>query len=408
MTAAMIILICKDHRIYFDSKGHCVLLDLPFPTVVLANRASAGYFEGLGPKVTVQTTRWGDYAHVRADAAALAAARPVFAVGTVNEALMELAAELRAQLGLGGMDGALVERFRNKLVMKQLLSAAGVRVPAYCASGERAAVAALLERHGQLVIKPVDGYGARAVTFVRTAAELEAWYAGHEDVDAYEAEEFIDGSLYHINALVRDRQVLLTAGALYVPGMANIDFASGAPFVSVMIEDDELKPRLTAFSTRVIEVLGLDNGVTHLECFVTGAGEIVLCEIAARPGGGGIVHMIEAQYGVNYCWASLMLQGGCGDLIQLPAPSQDQLFGLMGFRAAANGKIKRIAGPGDFAEPSIRHVQFLAAEGDFVAAAKHCTDFFCLLIFASSSHADFYTRREQLHQRFYAELEMYG
>jgi ATP-grasp domain len=405
-TAAMIVLVCDDHHMFFNSAEQCILTELPFPVVVLANRASSIYFSELGGNIEVQLTRWGNLDNVRNDVADIASKRPIFAIGTGNEALMDLASELREKHNLIGMRPDLTARFRNKLLMKELLKEAAIRVPQHAPCDRRDLVVRLLEKYQKIVIKPIDGFGARSVTFIESFDDLKNWYESEHKSYNYEAEEYIEGTLHHVNALVRDKEILLTASALYMPGMANIDFKSGTPFVSVMLEPGRLKEQLEHFSTAVITTLELDDGITHLECFVTAEQEIVFCEIAARPGGGGIVHMIEAQYGVNYMHAAMLLQAGYGDAIKLPKATTSELFGLMGFRQPHNCKIKKIAQSSDFTDKSIFHARVFAQPGEFVASAKHCTDFFGLLIFSSASHDDFYSRRETLHQRFYEQLEL--
>ena len=189
------------------------------------------------------------------------------------------------------------------------------------------------------------GVGSVRVSFIDSASQLASWYAqtAHDEWERYEAEEFIDGELYHVNAVVRGGQVLVSGAALYLPGMANIDFRSGTPLTTVMVEDPALKARLDAYSARVLAVLGLEDGVSHLECFVDRADRIVLCEVGARPPGGGVIHMLEAQYGVQYSYANLMLAAGRGDELVIPAPTPHRYFGLMGFRLPHNCTIGKIA-----------------------------------------------------------------
>lgn len=396
---AMLLLVCSDHLAYFDSFNECFLKRLPFPVVILANRSSGIHFENMGPQVEVRYTSWGDMDMVRRDARALAAEREIFAIGTGAERLLDLAAELREQLGVAGMLPAEVERYRNKVLMKEIVGGAGLRVPEYCLADEREAVAALLAKHGKIVLKPIDGAGSRSVSFVSSGEQLEAWYARNSGQD-FEADEFIEGPLYHLNAVVHEGRVLMTAIAQYVPGKANIDFSKGEPFVSVLVDEGPLKEKLRAYSDDVITHLGLRDGITHLECFVTPEEEVVLCEIAARPGGGGIVNMIEMHHGINYNYTNLLLQAGYGSAIEIPRPTPSQSMGLIGFRLAVNCRLTAMATADDFQDDWIKFSRFYSKPGDFKAAAKHCTDFVCLLVFDCRSEAHFSERCEHVQQRF--------
>ena len=399
MTPVTLVLICGDHNLYFDLRRQCVLREMPGPLLVLANRASAVVLEEACPGLEIRRVQWSDEDRLLEEVLELARTRLLAAVSTANEGLMDLAGRIRAGLGLPGMGPRLVARFRDKLLMKQLLDARGMRVPAYARCDARAAVEALLARHRKLVLKPVDELGSRGVSFVSSHAELDAWYAQGHALSRFEAEEFIDGAMYHVNSVVRGGAVLLSASALYLPGMASIDFHRGTPLVTVMVEDAELTRRLAAYSRQVLDVLGLADGVAHLECFVTADGEIVLCEVAARPPGAGIVQMIEAQYGLHVTRAQLLLDSGHGAGLEPVAP-RPGVAGLMAFRTARGGTIREIAAGADFAEPWIGMVSLPFGSGSIVRAARMSSDVLGLLIFSGASHAEFMARRALLQQRF--------
>jgi biotin carboxylase len=406
MRDSILLLVLGDHSKYFYVDGRCVLDDLPWNVVVLTNRVSAAAFKAMKPNLDVRLVPWSDTQKVTQIVCQIASEQPVRFVCTLNEALLELAAQMRHELGLPGMSADLVQRFRNKILMKQMAHAAGLAVPEHAPCTDRAAVLGLAQRHVRLVIKPIDGIGARRVSFVDSPEQIAAWYAQHADVSDYEAEQYIEGTLYHVNAVVQQGRVLLNACARYEPGMANIDFCSGTPFVSVMLEHGSLRARLEAFSDRVLAALGLVDGVTHLECFVTPDDRIVLCEVAARPGGGGIVEMIEAQFGVHYAVAGLLLQCGRADLLAIGRPEHQGVYGLMGFRLARNCRIQTIAHEQAFAEDGMVIARILVKPGDFVPAAKHCTDFVALLVFASDNDADFHAKSRRHLARFNAELSV--
>lgn len=402
----LLILARGDARTYRSVDGSSLLDGLPFDVTLFADKGNGPELRALEGEHEIVVVRWSDEPEIVKRAVQLHTGVPFTAVATFDEQLVGLAAQIRDALGLAGMAPEAAELFRNKMRMKEVLDAAGVRTPHACHASDRAAVEALLARHGKIVVKPVSGLGARDVAFIDTAAQLDAWYAEGKGADEFEAEEFIDGTLYHVNAVVRDGVPLLTGSAIYMPGMGNIDFSAGTPFVSAMVTEPVLKGRLELFSDGVIASLGMQNGVTHLECFVKDDGEIVFCEVGARPGGGGIVWMLEKHTGINYNRALMLLEAGRGDLLQVPRQERGGLVGLVGFRSAQSAFIHRAAGQADFAEDWIHVRQIDIGQGAFKPAAAHCTDFLGLLVFSSNDMQDFEQRRLHLSERFYNALEM--
>lgn len=406
MSKKMLILARGDGRAFFDLQGRSIVADLPVEVTVFVDKANVHHFEGVGDHVETEVVRWSDLKDVARRAQALHERTPLSAIATLDEKTVDFAAELRENLGVPGHHTQDAARYRDKLVMKEHVQAAGLRVPTFVRCDQPDAAQALLARHGKLVIKPVDGLGAKGVVFITSLQELNAWFAAEAAPEGYEAESYVEGVLYHVNAIVRDGRPVLTASAPYAPGMANIDFTSGTPFVTVMLTQGALKERLEAFSIRAIEALKLRNGVTHLECFVTPDEDIVFCEMAVRPGGGGIVWMIESQYGVNYGRATLLLECGRGDLIKIPMPQRDDVAGLVGFRCSQTGIVKRAASVQSFSEPWIRSVQVDVAEGQFVPPSSHCTDYVGLVVFSSRDESEFHQRRNALYRRFFDALEL--
>lgn len=402
----LLILARGDARTYRSVDGSSLLDGLPFDVTLFADKGNGPELRALEGEHEIVVVRWSDEDEVVNRAVQLQTAVPFTAITTFDEQLVGLAARIRDALGLPGMSPEAAELFRNKMRMKEVLDAAGVRTPHASHASDRAAAEALLAQHGKIVVKPVAGLGARDVVFIDTAEQLDAWYAEGKNAAEFEAEEFIDGTLYHVNAVVRDGVPLLTGSAIYVPGMGNIDFSAGTPFVSAMVTEPVLKGRLERFSDAVIAALGMRNGVTHLECFVKDDGEIVFCEVGARPGGGGIVWMLEKHCGINYNRALMLLEAGRGDLLQIPAQQREGLVGLMGFRSAQSAFITRAAGQADFAEDWIHVRQIDIGQGAFKPASAHCTDFLGLFVFSSRDMQDFEQRRLNLSERFYNALEM--
>lgn len=403
----LLILVRGDARTFYDLQQKSILSQLPCRCVLLVDRGNRAQFESLPGAEILETVRWKDDEQLKQQVLQLHQQYQFDGVTTLDESNVELAAELRQLLGLAGMQPEQASWFRNKVRMKQQLMAAGIRVPQFVSCSETQTVRRLLQHYGRLVIKPVDGLGSKQVVFITREDELALWEQQHmSELEEFEAEEFIEGDLYHVNALVIDGIAQLTAAAAYLPGMSNIEFSSGAPFVSVIVENEELKQRLIAHSNEVNQALQLLQGVTHLECFVTPKGEIVFVEVGLRPGGGGIVWMIESQFGINYNFAALALAAEQPELIPTPSSKPQHLAGLIGIRSHLSGFVVSSAAPQDFAKSNIQLRQIDVSAGKFSAAAAHCTDFQGLFIFDSVDGDDFDQNWREIYHTFNQKLQL--
>lgn len=400
----LLFLACGQSYAYTDLANRSILHGLPGRVTVLANAAIAGCFDSAG--VERHTVRWHDAPSVEKKVAALHAEQPFTAVATIDERLMEAAARMRDLLGLPGMKPPEVPRFRDKLTMKRQLAAAGLRVPEFTSCDDRAAVEALLARHGCIVIKPVDGVGSSGVIFANSSEDVARWYTEQAQPGRFEAEEFIDGPLYQVDAVVQGGFPVHTAVASYLPGLGCIDFSTGAPLARVLLDDSLLRRQLVAFSDRVIHGLAMQDGVTHLECFVTPAGEVVFCEVAARPAGGGSLQMHEAHTGINFARTAVLLAVGRAEEACRTPVRPEGTVGMVAFRAAAPSRVERIASVEEFDEPWIRYRRIDCAEGDLVSSAAHCSDYIAFFVFAGPDRKAFDERLATLRTRFESRLAL--
>lgn len=401
----LLILARGDGRTFYTLEKKSILENLPFNSVLLVDRGNCNEFDGLPGLFATEIVRWGEPLQLRQKVAELHLKHQFDAVVTLDESNVVLAAELREQLGLPGMKAEQANWFRDKVLMKQQLQPAGIRVPQFVACKDQEQVVELFKRYGKLVIKPIDGFGSKQVAIISHRQELDAWFVENAtQAQHYEAEEYINGQLYHVNALVVDGVARITAAATYIPGMSNIDFSLGTPFVSVMLEDGELKNRLVDFSEQINSALQLKNGVTHLECFVTPENEIVFCEIGLRPGGGGIVWMVESQFGVNYNQAAIVLEAGMSELLPQPVSKPSSIAGLIGIRTNLSGFVEQCADESDYSDANIQLKQIDVKPGSFQAASAHCTDFMSLFIFESENSQEFESYWRKLYQSFQEKL----
>lgn len=384
-------------RTFRDIQGRSILHDFPGRVLlVLDTPADQDY----GPSVTVEVVAYMEYSRVLALARQYHKQEGITSITTFDEGSVELAADLRQALGIGGMLVEEAKLHRDKVAMKACLRAAGVRVPDWAEATDLDAVLVMAGLVDQIVMKPRTGQGARQVAILRgTAAITEALQRCRNPAD-FEVEEYIEGCLYHTNSIVIDGRPRFTAIAKYIPGMGNIDYTRGTPFVCLMEPEGELHARLLAFSVRVIEALGLRNGITHMELFHSSDDEIVFCETAIRPGGGGIVHMIEAQFGINMVSAALLVDAGCGEKALVNLKEGHTQMGLIGLRNSDMGTAQMSDGWDRFDRPWVQLLEISVRPGAFRPPSSHCTDFTALVILAADDLQTFHERIGEVSDHF--------
>ncbi|MEU3660330.1 ATP-grasp domain-containing protein [Streptomyces sp. NPDC032940] len=343
--------------------------------LVTRNRAFGGV-QGVEPKdfarVTVVDARYEE--QWRAACAWALDTRPITRVMAVHERAVLFAAELRTRYGLDGIDFETANRFRDKVAMKRaVLAADAARVPDFAPLDGPEDLAALDQSPGKWVIKSRWGLGASEVHVV-DSLDAARRVCDRMDLGAsqYEIERFVEGDIYHCDAVVQDGEVVFVNVGEYTHNPA--DYAPGTPFGTVTVLDGDLYRRILALNVRVLRALGLKDGVTHLELFHTPDDDLVFCEVAGRPPGGIIPPVIEAQFGINMVEASLRQQAGLAP--DLPASRPDHPDGVCGFVAfyPKSGPTPGISAALRKELGVVEHLHNGAA-GDGRGGVRHSTDF---------------------------------
>jgi hypothetical protein len=226
------------------------------------------------------------------------------------------AAAARDRHGLPGQSYRDALPYRDKLLMKQRVAGAGVRVPAFRAPDGPDAAVRFADEHGwPVVVKPRLGYASTGVLVVRTPEDLAAEVQGR-DADDVLVEEFIPGPVCHVDGFCAEGKVLFACPSRYVNDC--LAFHDSVPLGSAQLDPgDPLAAELTEFTRAVIAALPpTDRTPFHLEVIVDErAGELVFCEIACRLGGGHMMETLTLRTGVNPARASVRDQAG------LPSPA---------------------------------------------------------------------------------------
>ncbi|MFI9273184.1 acetyl-CoA carboxylase biotin carboxylase subunit family protein [Kitasatospora sp. NPDC052896] len=191
-------------------------------------------------------------------------------------------------LGLPGPGLRAATVCRNKLAQRRLIPFAAPAWVALCPNDAPLAARERLRRlpPGPVVVKALTGSGSVGVELSESPDRALTRVASGE---AVLVEEFVAGREVSVETLVVD-------GGIVFAGITRKEVSQDGQFVERAhtvgpLHDDVPQERLLALHARVIEALRFDTGMAHAEYRIAPDGRIVLMEIAARPGGGGIMSL---------------------------------------------------------------------------------------------------------------------
>ncbi len=230
------------------------------------------------------------------------------------EPYMLLAARLREALGLPGLTVEQTVPFRDKERMKEVLGAAGLRVPGHQSADTVAGVWAAAERLGfPLIVKPIAGAGSADTYRAGSPAELDAIMPMLRHVPQVIVEEFIDAEEFTYDTICAGGRVLFENICQYHPRPLVTKMHEWvSPMTMVLRELDG--PELQGgreLGAAVLRVLGFGDGFTHMEWYRKADGEVVFGEIGARPPGARTVNVMNYATDADLFagWAEAVTQG---------------------------------------------------------------------------------------------------
>jgi biotin carboxylase len=222
----------------------------------------------------------------------------------LNDWTLGSAVAVADRFGLPSLPREVVRDCRNKLAMRQALGAAGLVVPGYAGFRSYHELVRRVKRlRFPVVVKPAEFGGGGGVVKVDHHSELGEAYLHSQAI----LHEYSDGDLFVVEE--------------YVAATAELSvevLASGRAASVVAVTDKFLGPEPwfaeighavpSAFSRRAdvrelaiaaCDALRIRRGMCHVEIRIRPDGEPVVVEVGARPGGDGIMDLVERAYGLS-------------------------------------------------------------------------------------------------------------
>ncbi|WP_037585864.1 ATP-grasp domain-containing protein [Stenoxybacter acetivorans] len=226
----------------------------------------------------------------------------------LNDWVLETANKVNAHFGLPALSEQTVVRARNKFAMKLMFSEHHIPIADYfLLSNDDELPAALAHVGLPAIIKPYD-FGGSGGVFVANTHEEAVKYLGesrelismHKDAfkikgDKYLIEEYIN-SVDEVSVEVicfRGKYKTVTVTEKYLspePWFSEL----GHLVPSFRHKDEELR----SLAEKSCAALGIEFGMAHVEIKIRD-GQFYVIEIAARPGGDGIMDQVETAFGIN-------------------------------------------------------------------------------------------------------------
>ncbi|HEX8719700.1 MAG TPA: ATP-grasp domain-containing protein [Pyrinomonadaceae bacterium] len=267
-------------------------------------------------------------------AAHLCRERKVHALVALEEFDVITAALAREHLRLPGMDSSRARVFRDKLLMRERASAAGLRVPDFVPLFNYQEVGEYMGRvPPPWVLKPRSDVSASGI---HRLEESEQVWRAIEALDAREAlqdkssyyllEKFVPGEVFHVDSVVEGGEVIFSGASRYGRPPLRV-VSEGGVFTTHTVEygsaDHE---ELTRLNAELLRALGLGCGAAHAE-FIRGAddGRLYFLEVAARVGGAHIAETLEAASGHNLWreWARVEVAHARGERVGRIEPRRE-------------------------------------------------------------------------------------
>ena len=256
-----------------------------------------------------------------------ARSQPIDRIVALDEFDMENVSALREHLRIPGMGLTTVRYFRDKLAMRARAKEAGIPVPEFVHVLNYDCLREFMHRvPAPWLLKPRSQASGIGMKKIHEPAELWPWLDQLGDKQSnYLLEQFIPGSVYHVDSVASEREVVFAEAHAYGTPPLETSHQGGVFTTRTLPRDSAEVKTLLEINHKVLEDLGFLRGVTHAEFLKAHTdGRIYFLEVAARVGGAYISDVIEAATGINLWREWARLEVGAGKQpYQLPEPHHD-------------------------------------------------------------------------------------
>src|SRR5580704_9279876 len=256
-----------------------------------------------------------------------ARSRHIDRIVALDEFDMENVAALREHLRLPGIGLTTIRYFRDKLAMRAQARESGILVPEFVPILNYEDLREFMVHvSGPWLLKPRSQASGIGMKKIQSSEELWPWLDQLGDRQSeYLLEQFISGSVFHVDGVVSERETLFAEAHGYGSPPLDVSHQGGVFTTRTLPRDSSDTHTLKEINRKLISGLGLARGVTHAEFLKAHAdNRVYFIEIAARVGGAYISDVIETASGINLLREWARLEVGAGkEPYELPQTKKD-------------------------------------------------------------------------------------
>jgi biotin carboxylase len=227
---------------------------------------------------------------------------------------VETAALLREHLRVPGMGQTTARYFRDKFAERMKARNFGIPVPDFVHVLNDEQIRSFADATPlPWILKPRSQAAAIGMKRIERAEDLGAALDALGDRRSFHVlERFVEGDVFHVDAIVWDRAIVFQAMHRYGQPPFQVAHGGGIFTTRSVPKSDPAYALLDRINRDVLTTFGLVRGVTHTEFIRSAAdGRFLFLETSARVGGAFIVDLVEAETGLNLWreWARLEIAG---------------------------------------------------------------------------------------------------
>ncbi|MDS3697102.1 ATP-grasp domain-containing protein [Streptococcus pneumoniae] len=236
---------------------------------------------------------------------------------------INVAASIREYFKLEGQNRKTAKFYRDKFHMNKVVSEIGLKAPKTERVSDVFDVLEFGETFGYpIIVKPVMGAGTYNTIKLNCKEDIKL-ISIREFGQDYIVQEFIEGELYHIDALKLDGKIAYNIVSKYY--YPTLEHFKGHSTSSCQIRGEESKIFKEYTENLLSKIPTTHNSLFHLEIIYNGKN-IYFLEIGSRLGGGGIQPIIMDQYNIDPFYIYVLAELNEYNMIPEIIPQNELLY----------------------------------------------------------------------------------